>query len=883
MSFWVISAPPAAGSWGAPGPVWVGMPVVVMGSAPRGRRGRAGPLRDRGLHGLQPVAVLDRVEPLVLVAHARGDDAVHPEGPGDLVRTVAPVLGAAAHVVPRRGGGPEGELAGAELLEVVRGGHARGVEEVLVLADPVRAGLGALPLRGDAVDGDLGLVRRDRLEVPDLRAELVHQVDVRVQAQVARALDHELALGVAELLLELVHPVPQRAVLGVGRPGPQAQVPVGVGPVAAAGLAPAAGVEGLCRVLRLAGAAPGRGGRVVPVGRADVVPVGAVLGLHLPVAVIGVGRGPAEHLKPLRRLVDQHVDHRGGVPEVLGQRADVGVEAAEQEPAVAVEPRHPDQVVRPVGVEARGVAGALGVLDLEQLAVVAERPAVEGAGERRPVVRLATAEHRPAVRAGVDQAVQLAALVPGDDDGLTADVGREVVARVRHLALVREVDPVALEDVGQLQLEELLVGEDPTVGPVDAGLAVIDDSVGENVVHLCHVDSHGRDLRRFGGWCGPPRVVVPVTPRVSALPSPDQAFIEIRGVWIEPNSVFAPPRAAALRWLRHNAGRCPGHPTSRPVAQGTREEGNVELRQLRYFVTVAQTRHFGEAAQLLHMAQSPLSQAIRQLESQIGATVFTRTTRRVELTPAGETLLRDALRILDSVEAAQTRVRLVESGTTGLLRIGATGLAALHKLPRLARIAAREMPGLELRFSPDLLTPAQECALEENRIDLAVLRPPLRGAGLASRLITRERLVVAVPRSHRLAGEEPVGLVELNDEDFVVYGIPDSVVDTAVPQACLAAGFLPRRTHEAPEISSMLTLVAAGLGVAVLPESARALRVEGVRLVPVSDDVHIDLALAWRRDDSSPALGRILGALEANGFITPDAGFPHPPAPHATP
>ena len=98
------------------------------------------------------------------------------------------------------GAGAEGQLAGAELLEVVGGGHAGGVEEVLVLADPMRAGLGALALGGDAVDGDLGLVRRDRPEVPDLGGELVHQVDVRVQAQVARALDHELALGVAERL-----------------------------------------------------------------------------------------------------------------------------------------------------------------------------------------------------------------------------------------------------------------------------------------------------------------------------------------------------------------------------------------------------------------------------------------------------------------------------------------------------------------------------------------------------------------------------------------------------------------------------------------------------------------------------------------------------------
>jgi DNA-binding transcriptional LysR family regulator len=304
----------------------------------------------------------------------------------------------------------------------------------------------------------------------------------------------------------------------------------------------------------------------------------------------------------------------------------------------------------------------------------------------------------------------------------------------------------------------------------------------------------------------------------------------------------------------------------------------VEIRQLHYFVTVAQTRHFGRAAERLHMAQSPLSQAIRQLESQVGATLFHRTTRRVELTPAGEALLRDAERILESVEAAQARARLVEAGSTGLLRVGATGLAAFRQLPQLARIAARELPGLVLRFQPDLLTPAQERALEEDRIDLAVLRPPLRNAGLASRLITRERLVLAVAAGHRLAGDEPVRLAELRDEDFVTYGVPDSVVDTAVAQACLAAGFLPRRAHQAAQTSIVLTLVAAGLGVAVLPESVRALRVEGVRLAPVADPVSIDLALAWRRDDRSPAVGRLVRALEANGFVTPDVDLPPPPA-----
>jgi DNA-binding transcriptional LysR family regulator len=296
----------------------------------------------------------------------------------------------------------------------------------------------------------------------------------------------------------------------------------------------------------------------------------------------------------------------------------------------------------------------------------------------------------------------------------------------------------------------------------------------------------------------------------------------------------------------------------------------MELRLLRYFVAVAHTRHFGQAAERLHMAQSPLSAAIRQLESQLGATLFDRTTRRVELTAAGTALLADAEHILQSVEAAQARVQLVAAGSTGLLRIGATGLAAFRQLPALARIAARETPGLVLRFSPDLLTPAQELALVQDRIDLAVLRPPLRAAGLSSRLIVRERLVLALPRHHRLAGGEPVELTELREEAFVVYGVPDSIVDTIVTQACLGAGFLPRQAHEAAQTSIMLTLVAAGLGVALLPESATALGVDGVRFEPIAEDVRIDLALAWRTDDRSPALAVLLEALEANGFLLPD-------------
>ncbi|MEJ8279506.1 LysR substrate-binding domain-containing protein [Pseudonocardia spirodelae] len=287
----------------------------------------------------------------------------------------------------------------------------------------------------------------------------------------------------------------------------------------------------------------------------------------------------------------------------------------------------------------------------------------------------------------------------------------------------------------------------------------------------------------------------------------------------------------------------------------------MDLRQLRYFVAVAETRHFGRAAERLHMAQSPLSQAIRQLENQVGATLFERTTRRVDLTPAGASLLEDARRILAGVEDARRRVEQVAAGTEGVVTIGATDLAAYRLLPRMARVAGRRMPGVTLRFRPGLLTAAQEDALDERRIDLAVLRPPVVRPDLATRPVARERLIAALPAGHRLAEAATITLAELRHDDFVAYGAPGSVVDSVAVQGCLDAGFLPRRRAEARDTPILLTHVAAGAGVALLPESVRALGTEGVVYADLDRVLPVDLALAWRAHDDSPALHRLLAVL----------------------
>lgn len=301
----------------------------------------------------------------------------------------------------------------------------------------------------------------------------------------------------------------------------------------------------------------------------------------------------------------------------------------------------------------------------------------------------------------------------------------------------------------------------------------------------------------------------------------------------------------------------------------------MELRHLRYFAAVAETRHFGRAAQRLHMAQPPLSQAIRQLEAEIGVALFTRTTRQVALTPAGEAFHRDVQLLLGGLEDGVRRAQRIASGRSGVLRVAVTGTAAYRHLPRIAQVVRRELPEVALEIHSDLLTPAQEKALLESRIDLGVLRPPVREDALATRTIARERLVAALPDGHRLVDEPDLTMADLRGERFVAYAAGGSVVNEAVTRSCVAAGFTPRVEHEVAGTSVLLALVAAGLGVALVPEAVQAAALEGVVFREVEGAETVDLALAWRLDDPNPLLHELFAALESAGILP----APEPPGP----
>ena len=243
----------------------------------------------------------------------------------------------------------------------------------------------------------------------------------------------------------------------------------------------------------------------------------------------------------------------------------------------------------------------------------------------------------------------------------------------------------------------------------------------------------------------------------------------------------------------------------------------MELRHLRYFAAVADTCHFGRAAEQLLVAQPALSYAIRQLEDELDATLFNRTTRQVSLTPAGEFLKAEAARILAGVDDAERGVRRIAAGRSGLLRVGLTGTAA-SPICRASRASfVRNFLAWRWRSRRTCSRPQQCEQLRTGALDVGVLRPPAVGDDIELRSIDVEPLVLAVSADHRLAAEPVVSLTDLRSESFVAYASRDSAVNDAVLRSCKRAGFVPHREHAAPGTAVLLALVAAGFGVAVVP------------------------------------------------------------------
>ena len=285
----------------------------------------------------------------------------------------------------------------------------------------------------------------------------------------------------------------------------------------------------------------------------------------------------------------------------------------------------------------------------------------------------------------------------------------------------------------------------------------------------------------------------------------------------------------------------------------------MELRHLRAFTAVADELHFGRAAARLHMAQPPLSQQIRHLERDLGVQLLERTTRRVRLTNAGVVFLEHARRVLAEADRARESVLLTEQGERGEIRVGLTGATTWRLLPRMTRAYRARYPLVRLELHPSVFSGAQISALLDGGIDVGLLRAPVPPP-LACRTLLDEELVAVLPDEHPLAARPSVPLADLARENFVSY--PDrqgsNLRDVAF-RACASVGFWPRVVQEAQDTYTVVALVAAAVGVALLPASAEWLHFEGVAFRAVTGaDLRVPVALTWRAGNESPVLAGFL-------------------------
>lgn len=292
----------------------------------------------------------------------------------------------------------------------------------------------------------------------------------------------------------------------------------------------------------------------------------------------------------------------------------------------------------------------------------------------------------------------------------------------------------------------------------------------------------------------------------------------------------------------------------------------MELRHLRYFVAVAEELNFTRAAQRLHIAQPPLSMQIRALEEELKVQLFERDRRRVFLTQAGRHFLDRAQAILRDVDHATGEARSAASGEIGRIALGYTASSMLSLvLPAALQRFREEQPQVVLALH-EMTSLQQLDAVHERVLDIGILRRP--DVVIPEDLVIEEwhqsPLVAAIPRGHRLSGG-PVRLVDLRDEPLVMYPRDAGIgLYWKVQDLCAKAGFRPRMVHEARDASTIVGLVAAGTGIALVPSDTSCIQLQGTVYQPVRDKGAVtSLWLVRRASDPSPFTAQMIGTLRA--------------------
>lgn len=248
----------------------------------------------------------------------------------------------------------------------------------------------------------------------------------------------------------------------------------------------------------------------------------------------------------------------------------------------------------------------------------------------------------------------------------------------------------------------------------------------------------------------------------------------------------------------------------------------MELRHLRYFVALAEELNFTRAAQRLHVSQPPLSLQISQLEAELGAQLFTRTSRRVELTLEGHSFLADARAVLERMEQARERVGAISRGEAGRIDVGLSGSHFLGPFPQALARYRQSRPGVAVVLHE--IQPSQQiAALREKHIDVGISRTAVNDDALHSTLLWPDAVMAALPPGHVLAARKQLALADLHREGFVMLRRESSAHAEHLYQCCVQAGFAPQVVQSTVELPAVLSLVAAGLGVALVPSSMGAL------------------------------------------------------------
>lgn len=278
----------------------------------------------------------------------------------------------------------------------------------------------------------------------------------------------------------------------------------------------------------------------------------------------------------------------------------------------------------------------------------------------------------------------------------------------------------------------------------------------------------------------------------------------------------------------------------------------MELRQIEYFIVVAEELHFGRAAMRLQMTQPPLSQQILQLERELGVKLFERSKRHVELTSAGKVFLQEIRNVLTKIEQAKVAALRAQMGMTGRLVVGFVGSATFDILPIIVRAFQEQFPSIDLVLR-EMPTPMQIEAFYRKEIDIGFVRPPLIDPLISLLSVHQESCIAVVPKSHRLAQQASISMDDLSTERFIVVerDVWPSWYDDILSK-CRNAGFSPTIRQEVKEIQTVVGLVAAGLGISIVPRSTGNLHARDVVYVNIRGAAPcVEMCIAWRTDDNS--------------------------------